>query len=153
MLHTFCEKIWGADNFTVHDVEQERKLPVSPISQDAETELDQTLANITLMEKRYSYENEFIEAVTLGQIHKADSLLSGLNELSFEKRTQDPLRNMKNYCIIMNTLFRKAAENGGVKPIYLDKVSSSFAVKIEQISNLTEIKSLMKAIPMTLHRQ
>ena len=146
MLHTFCEKIWGADNFTVHDVEQERKLPVSPISQDAETELDQTLANITLMEKRYSYENEFIEAVTLGQIHKADSLLSGLNELSFEKRTQDPLRNMKNYCIIMNTLFRKAAENGGVKPIYLDKVSSSFAVKIEQISNLTEIKSLMKEI-------
>ncbi len=146
MLDTFCETIWGADNFTLHDVEQERKLPISPISQDSDTELDQTLANINLMEKRYSYENEFIEAVKHGQIHKADSLLSGLNEVSFEKRTQDPLRNMKNYCIIMNTLFRKAAENGGVMPIYLDKVSSLFAIKIEQISNITEIKSLMKEI-------
>lgn len=146
MLDTFCEKIWGADNFTLYDVEQERISPISPIGQENTSEPTETLANINLMEQRYNYENKLIEAVRLGQIHKADLLFTGLEEVSFEKRTQDPLRNMKNYCIIINTLFRKAAENGGVMPIYLDKVSSSFALKIEQISTITEIKLLMKEI-------
>ena len=146
MLDTFCEKIWGADNFTLYDVEQERISPISPIGQENHSEPTETLANINLMEQRYNYENKLIEAVRLGQIHKADLLFTGLEEVSFEKRTQDSLRNMKNYCIIMNTLFRKAAEKGGVMPIYLDKVSSSFAVKIEQIPTSTEIKLLMKEI-------
>jgi len=146
MLDTFCEKIWGVNKFSFHDIEQERFLPISPINQETSTELDQTLASIKLMEQRYNYENRLIEAVRLGQIHKADNLLAGLDEVSFKKRTQDPLRNMKNYCIIMNTLFRKAAESGGVMPIYLDKVSTDFAIKIEQISSLFEIKNLMKDI-------
>ena len=146
MLDTFCEKIWGANNFTLHDVEQERISPISPISEENHSEPTETFASINLMEQRYNYENKLIEAVRLGQIHKADLLFSGLEEVSFEKRTSDPLRNMKNYCIIMNTLFRKAAENGGVMPIYIDKVSSSFAVQIEQISNIADIKLLMKDI-------
>ena len=146
MLDTFCEKIWGANNFTLHDVEQERISPISPISEENHSEPTETFASINLMEQRYNYENKLIEAVRLGQIHKADLLFSGLEEVSFEKRTSDPLRNMKNYCIIMNTLFRKEAENGGVMPIYIDKVSSSFAVQIEQISNIADIKLLMKDI-------
>lgn len=148
MLDTFCEKIWGADNFTLYDVAQERISPISPITAEnnSESDLDQTLASINLMEQRYNYENKLIEAVKLGQIHKADLLFSGIEEISFEKRAQDPLRNMKNYCIIMNTLFRKAAENGGVMPIYIDKVSSDFAIQIEQISNVSDIKRLMKDI-------
>ncbi len=146
MLDTFCEKIWGTDNFTLYDVAQERISPISPINEENSSEITQTLASINLMQQRYNYENKLIEAVKLGQIHKADLLFSGIEEISFEKRTQDPLRDMKNYCIIMNTLFRKAAENGGVMPIYIDKVSSNFAIQIEQISNISDIKRLMKDI-------
>lgn len=146
MLDTFCEKIWGNNNYTFNDIEQERILPISPINQGTDTELEETLASVSLMEQRYEFENQLIDAVKCGQTHKVDLLLSGLNELSFEKRTPDLLRNLKNYCIIMNTLFRKAAENGGVIPIYLDKVSSAFAVQIEQITNINDIKTLMKDI-------
>lgn len=146
MLESLCERLWGINNFSVTDINQEWEVHVSPINSDNSTDLEETLANISLMEKRYSYENELIQAVSLGQTHKVDQLLTGLNELSFEKRTADPLRNMKNYCIIMNTLFRKAAEKGGVAPVYLDKVSSDFAHKIEQIPNLSNIHLLMKEI-------
>ena len=146
MLESLCERIWGVNKFSVTDINQEWEAHVSPINSDNSTDLEETLANISLMEKRYSYENELIQAVSLGQTHKVDQLLTGLNELSFEKRTADPLRNMKNYCIIMNTLFRKAAEKGGVAPVYLDKVSSDFAHKIEQIPNLSNIHLLMKEI-------
>lgn len=146
MLESLCERIWGINNFSVTDINQEWEAHVSPININSSTDLEETLANISLMEKRYNYENELIQAVSLGQTHKVDQLLTGLNELSFEKRSSDPLRNMKNYCIIMNTLFRKAAESGGVMPIYLDKVSSDFAYKIEQVSSLSAISLLMKEI-------
>ena len=98
---------------------------------------------MNLMEKRYRHENELMQAVTLGQINKANILLSSLSDMSFEKRVSDPVRNLKNYCIITNTLLRKAAEAGGVHPIYLDNVSSAFAEKIEQISTTREGNSLM----------
>jgi YesN/AraC family two-component response regulator len=43
----------------------------------------------------------------------------------------------------MNTLLRKAAERGGVHPLYLDRISSRFAFQIEQISMLSENTDLM----------
>jgi YesN/AraC family two-component response regulator len=61
----------------------------------------------------------------------------------FEKRVADPIRNAKNYGIIMNTILRKAAEKGGVHPVHLDQMSSSFARKIEGITVLSESTSLM----------
>jgi YesN/AraC family two-component response regulator len=96
------------------------------------------------MEKRYSFENELIEAVSLGQIHKESLFSVTFSENMFEKRTADPIRNIKNYCIIINTLLRKAAERGGVHPVYLNRVSSSFALKIEQIHSLESGAELMK---------
>jgi len=43
----------------------------------------------------------------------------------------------------MNTLLRKAAEQGGVHPVYLDKISSEFALQIEGISTITNIQNMM----------
>ena len=43
----------------------------------------------------------------------------------------------------MNTLLRKAAERGGVHPVYLDRVSSEFASRIENIGRLEESAPLM----------
>ena len=144
MLDTFCERIWGSPSFSIVDVGKEDKAPASPISDTSRDEdLDDVLINIAVMEKRYSFENEMINAVTLGQLHKENLLLSAMSEQPFEARLADPIRNAKNYGIIMNTLLRKAAENGGVHPIYLDKVSSGFAQKIEQLSSLSDNAALM----------
>jgi YesN/AraC family two-component response regulator len=97
-----------------------------------------------MTEIRYSFENELIQAITMGQLHKENLLLSSINEDMFEKRISDPIRNAKNYCIIMNTLSRKATEQGGVHPFYIDRVSSKFATKIEQITSLKEVTVLMR---------
>ena len=69
--------------------------------------------------------------------------MSTFSELSFEERMPDRLRNLKNYCIIMNTLLRKAAERGGVHPLYLDKCSSAFAHRIEQLTTVAQVRTLM----------
>lgn len=46
----------------------------------------------------------------------------------------------------MNTLCRKAAEKGGVHPMYLDRISSSFALRLEQMSSVQDAMPLMHDI-------
>ena len=61
---------------------------------------------------------------------------------ALETRIDDPVRNAKNFMIILNTLLRKAAENGSVHILYIDSVSSEFAQKIESAQSLEEIDEL-----------
>lgn len=143
-LETFCERLWGRDGYTMMDVNQElyqagAPLPVAVPRQTPE----ETLRKMEDMERRYAYENELMRAVSLGLTHKAELLLSGFSSFAFERRLADPVRNLKNYGIIMNTLLRKAAEQGGVHPLYLDNLSSEYAGKIEQIASAAAGYELM----------
>ena len=143
LLDAFCERIWNGI-FEVADVQSSRWLfePTAPLN-SGEIEIDDTFLSMQNMERRYQFENEMIEAVAMGLEHKVSQLLSGFNDNAFEKRLTDPLRNIKNYGIIMNTLLRKAAEQGGVHPVYLDKLSSRFAMQIEAMPSLSQGKLLM----------
>lgn len=145
MLEVFCERIWGADSFSFAEKNMERQNPIYSM-QNVDTSHDDgdVLVTMKIIEKRYEYENKLINAVSLGQTQKAQLMLSGFSEYSFKKRITDPIRSVKNYCIIMNTLLRKAAENGGVHPMYIDSISSSFAVKIETLANPSEAFEMMK---------
>ena len=107
------------------------------------SEENDVLLKMKNMELRYKFETELMNAVSSGNISKAELVLSTINEFSFESRTTDQLRNIKNYCIIMNTLLRKAAENGRVHPIYIDSVSSDIAVRIEKSNSISVAKALM----------
>lgn len=99
-----------------------------------------------IIERRYRYENDLMAAVTQGNTRKGGMMLGQLSNLTLEQRTPDALRNTKNYCIIMNTLLRKAAEQGGVHPIYLHQTSSDLAQQIERLSTPTAANSLMQSM-------
>ena len=145
MIDTFCERIWHTPSFAIVESNKEYMLPISPINRTSHGDgFDEMLADVEMMEMRYAFENELIQAVALGQRHKEKIFLSVFNEELFGNRIQDPVRNAKNYCIIMNTLLRKAAEQGGVHPIYIDRVSSDFAAKIELIVSVKAIPELMR---------
>ncbi len=144
LVDIFCERVWQTQSFEIVEVNKNHRQPTVPIEAASRGEsFDEIEAGIKMMESRYAFENELIRAVSLGQQHKGQLLVSRLNEQLFERRVADPLRNTKNYCIIMNTLLRKAAEEGGVHPIYIDKASSKFAMKIELLSTTKACKDLM----------
>lgn len=148
LIYTMCERMWGSPSFAIVDVNKTQNLPAfRTVPQGLEghgvDSVDNALVNMKVMELRYEYENELMRAVTLGQIHKDVLLLSMFSEDVFDNRLSDRIRNAKNYGIIMNTLLRKAAEQGGVHPVYLDKISTEFAFKIEEISTLSDNASLM----------
>ncbi len=143
MIDAFSERLWGIGGFTVEDISLDiNSTPSVPEAAHADPEQD-ALWKIKSMEQRYHYENELMDAVAKGQLHKADLLLSTFSTFHFEQRIADPLRNAKNYCIIMNTLLRKAAQQGGVHPVYLDSVSSGYAERIEQQHSLATVTPLM----------
>ena len=95
------------------------------------------------MEERYAYENELMEAVSQGLSHRAELMLHAFTKGMMEQRVKDPVRNIKNYCIICNTLMRKAAEKGGVHPLHLDGASSMLARRIEGIASFNDGRELM----------
>lgn len=96
------------------------------------------------IEERYSTENKLIHAVMHGQIHRVEKMLQTLDLNYFESRASDPVRNMKNYAIIANTLFRKAAEQGYVSPSQLHIVSEAFAKEIETATTEQAILFILK---------
>ena len=85
-------------------------------------------------------------AVSHGMTHQARMLISRVHESVFDVRTTDPLRNIKNYAIVLNTLLRKAAEEGEVHPVHIDQLSSSLARRIEGVHTREEGLKLFSTI-------
>lgn len=145
LLESFWESIHKGIPFSVTDLEKEPADAVTPLGEPSHSDsFDDLLVHMRALERRYAFENDIMRMISQGQLQKESTLQSVFTDSVFEKRSPDPLRNAKNYGIIMNTLFRKAAENGGVHPIYLDRISSDFAKKIEALPTLSGNTELMR---------
>ena len=143
MLDAFFEKIWGVHGYNMEVLSRQLSGEQPHLDMLQSQSTAGRLRHMEMMEMRYNMENELMDAIAHGQFHKIEVLFSQFSMHNFEKRVTDSLRNTKNYCIITNTLFRKAAEKGGVHPYYLDEVSSEFANRIEQLSAEAEVAGLM----------
>lgn len=147
VVTTLGEVLWGgAGSFDMVDVNDEQKTgaavaPDGPYAVPIEQE--DILQQMKQMEDRYAYENELMEIVEKGLINRAEVMMSGVSRLNYQPRLADPLRNMKNYCIICNTLLRKAAQRGGVHPLHLDRLSGEYARTIENTPNLDSCSRLI----------
>ena len=141
IVQAFCELLWG-DDFEVHDIQDEGARSIHTWENSAV--LEQAGEDAEAIEARYRFENEILRAVEQGQSHRLELMMSSFSSLAFERRLPDELRNLKNYCIILNTLLRKAAQSGGVHPLYLDRISSDFARRIEQLPTPVAVRPLME---------
>lgn len=145
LFNSLGEILWGSmDNFTIKAlslVANDKKFP--EIVERLNTRIDDPLLAMRMLESRYEGERQLMQAVSQGIAHKAEQMISNSSELMLEMRVEDPVRNMKNYTIVANVLLRKAVEQGGVHPFYIDGVSSDFARKIEKIKTVQEGVEMM----------
>lgn len=144
LLDTLGEIMWGEHNYSVTDIDGEDTADIRLGAQKNEAANEDTAYKMQIMERRYALEREIMDAVAHGQQNKAEIIMAGFSSMAFERRLTDQLRNLKNYCIIMNTLLRKAAEDGGVHPIYIDSVSSEFAKRVETLPNISAANDFMR---------
>lgn len=132
LFTAFGETLWGSSDAFRVEFAEESAIPMQE-SFPREDPKEMPLFDMQLVEERYRFENQLMEMVSHGQVHRVEALTDQVSTKMFESRVADPVRNLKNYCIICNTLLRKSAEQGGVHPFYLDRISSAFAVRIETI--------------------
>ena len=138
------EVIWGPESFQLIDMNSEQFAGLSGTLKDGmPIEQEDILRQMKQLEERYAYENELMEIVSKGLVHRAEVMMSSVSQLNYQSRASDPLRNMKNYCIICNTLLRKAAQQGGVHPLHLDRMSTQYAHQIENTPSLKQTNSLI----------
>lgn len=119
---------------------------------------DKPFANIHVVEKHYEMENTIMYAINSGNESLALETLSKLQKrtnISSDNPSEE-LRYYKNYLISFNALARKAAEAGGVHPVYFDDISHSLLQEIEDCTSveqcqMTEMKIAQTYCYMTRH--
>ncbi len=146
LVNSFAELLWdGIDNYHIQRITKNLSQEVTFFHDNADEKSDENPSlTMEILEKRYDAEKKLMNAVSKGLSHKAELLLNSLSTQAIEQRVSDPVRNMKNYSIILNTLLRKAAEGGDVHPLHINSLSSDYARKIELIHSAKEGVRLQK---------
>lgn len=148
IFNAFGETIFhSGENFSFENIADSSIANVSDIlNVSIPTEQENVSFKIKQLEDIYQAENNLLTIVSKGMIHQTEFFTDNIERMTYmmEQRLPDSIRNLKNYCIILNTLLRKAAEKGSVHPFHIDKISSAYARKIELINSAENGKKLQK---------
>lgn len=103
---------------------------------------DEDGLSMALIEERYQFEDEMLNAVEHGDTTKLALLQSGTGKYRLEARSRDSFRDDKNMVLTQNVLFRKAVQNARVHPAHIDAISASFARRIENSRTRVELSKV-----------
>lgn len=109
----------------------------APLEMLPEQQLEQE--KIRQIERRYEASTAMTEAIKQGNFYLALSILPRIkSDTPSIARNPDPLRNLQNFCIIVNTQLRHAMEDLHIHPYQLDKVSNEIGWHIELLKTPDE---------------
>ncbi len=94
------------------------------------------------IEDRYYIEQQMMDAVSKGNKEKALDWHRKFQNFRFQPRAADEMRHQKNMLLILNTLLRKAIQQAGIHPYYIDQISHNQALAIEFASTLKELEEM-----------
>jgi len=138
------ETLVNLNNNTYHKSQLITSSSLNP-TRDKEKLKDRIVNNIDIIEYRYKNENAIMAAISKGDKEEIKKFTTGFSDPYLEKRVpESPIRGSKNLLVVLNTLCRIAAKNGGVHPIYIHSISEKFAILIERAPNLPYLIDLQK---------
>lgn len=118
-------------------------LTQTALGSDFRSENNEDELSVKVIEERYAAEGQILKAISQGNLEDAMKYMTLSRQYKLKPRFKDSVREARNMMIVTNTLWRKAAEAGGVHPVYIDRVSRNFALKIEKVSSEQEFQKLM----------
>ena len=109
---------------------------INPLALLADVNQPKDISQIRRIEDRYETSSLLTEAVKLGNLSLALQTLQnrGKKYESIE-RSQNPLRNIQNQCIILNTQLRHSLEGSGIHPYQLDQLSNEIGMQIDRLNS------------------
>ena len=146
MANTFATHLWGSpEQYVMEYVDYAIPDRYEPIPCTVSPEHGaSSISDLSALEENYANENRLMEAVSKGKLHLVTAAASTIFNNGAEQRLSDSLRDRKNYLIILKTLLRKAAEQGGVHPMHLHRLSSHYAGLIENARTIKQSLSLQE---------
>ena len=144
MANTFAAHLWGgADRFTMEHIDFPIPDRFEPIA-FTETMPHNPESDLKALEQHYANENLLMDAISKGKLHKVTNMASTVYTIGAEQRLADSIRDRKNYLIILKTVLRKAAEQGGVHPLHIHRLSAHYADQIENIRTIKQSLTLQE---------
>lgn len=139
MMSSLFDALWGKGKYVIKRFEDKSRTNYMFTPESLE------YYNAAEVSRRYKDEAKLLEAVRRCDFDYLKKIFISFNfKYSVEKRNSNPVRNIQNYSIIMNTLLRKTAYDAGVAAIYVDRLSSSFGKKIEMFSTSYAVANFME---------
>lgn len=145
IIQTFGETVWnGKTNFKYQILDnnlEESLYHAFPPSVKLENYYH---FDTQFIESYLAQENALIQAISHGQTQVAENILSSMGTFAVVDTSPEMLRNMKNYAITLNGLFRKTAELNNINTSQIVNISSKFYQKIELCSSPEAFYTLLR---------
>lgn len=144
LVFTLVRRLWGNETRTMTHLSN--AAPIAPVftsSIEAPTN-----SSLSYMEQKYGSEDFLMKCISTGDTERISQIRQHLDLASIKQRFPNSLRDQKNNLLVFNTICRKAAQYGGVHPIYLDTQSNKYTARIEYAANLKELNALYRDIPL-----
>ena len=122
-------------DFPVPVKKMESAYSSKPLPLVSDQSMPRGIYQIREIENRYETSSVITEAVKLGNLSLA--LQAMHNQGNFHDmavRSKSPLRNIQNYCIVLNTQLRHSLEGCGIHPYELDQLSNEIGMQIERLN-------------------
>lgn len=100
------------------------------------------------MEKKYDSELRLMSYISAGDAERVANICRRLKLSAVKRRFPDPLREHKDDLIMLNTMCRLAARQGGVHPVYLDRESNQYQSLVERAADTEELDRIYREIPL-----
>ena len=118
-------------------------VPGAVISYD-EGEHEDLSAQIRRVEERFAIMNSLLDSVRRGNDEQALRKLLQFRSLPGTGRFANPLKEARSWLIIFNTQLRGAAQDAGIHPYDLSRITREFAFRIDALTSEKEQPKLMQ---------
>ena len=100
------------------------------------------ILSMQLLEKRYTFEDLLLEAVTNGNTYKALSIIDNMVSSHLVPLEYSTIPEYKNILISFNTLIRRSIYLAGIHPFYIDRIYNALNNEINTMQNETDIVNI-----------
>ena len=120
---------------------------ILPLHGKESVETQSTEEDFDSITKRYASENNYMDALAQGKFADMNFSQAFPMYVKLDARSTDPVRDIKIFSTILNTLSRKAVERAGIHPYYIDLISSKIAIQIEAAKTVDEVNAIVQKVP------
>ena len=134
IIQLLADTLYGESNWRILSERSDSSSEFIELSNSRFQIPGRPLESISQIEQRYQYETELAIAVSKANAGQAVEYYEKMKSCTFLSGSDNSLRDCKNFCITLNTLLRKAAEQADVHPIEIDTYSNQNIRRIEELT-------------------